>query len=204
MLPVLHKGNVMKTLEQYRDEYKQKKMLAMPIAGCFMWALLGILGMFIDSEYMGLVIFIGTGMIFYIALGVAKLTNETLLVKKAERNPFDNLFLSTVIMSLMGYGLVIPMAKLDHTTVPLSVGIISGLMWLPLSWTLQHPLGVIHTVTRTVSLVTLWYLFPEDRFVALPFAIVIIYLFSIYQLYTRWQNQIKQTHSMALNVGQNG
>lgn len=204
MLPLLHKGNVMKTLEQYRDEYKQKKMLAMPISGCAVWFIIGMLGMFVETQYLGLITFIGTGMIFYIALGVAKITNETLLVKKAERNPFDNLFLSTVIMSLMGYGLVIPMTQLDHTTIPLSVGIISGLMWLPLSWTLQHPLGVIHTVTRTVSLVILWYLFPEDRFVVLPFAIVIIYLFSIYQLYTRWRNQIKQTHSMALNVGQNG
>ncbi|MFY8352390.1 DUF7010 family protein [Pseudoalteromonas sp. SSM20] len=194
----------MKTLEQYRDEYKQKKMLAMPIAGCAVWLIIGMLGMFVETQYLGLITFIGTGMIFYIALGVAKLTNETLLLKNAERNPFDNLFLSTVIMSLMGYGLIIPMAQLDHTTIPLSVGIISGLMWLPLSWTLQHPLGVIHTVTRTVSLVILWYLFPEDRFVVLPFDIVIIYLFSIYQLYTRWRNQIKQTHSMALNVGQNG
>ena len=194
----------MKTLEQYREEYKQKKLLAMPIAGCFTWAVLGILGTFIDSQYMGLITFTGTGMIFYIALGVAKLTNEALFVKKSERNPFDNLFLSTVLMSLMGYGLVLPMTQLDHTTVPLSVGIISGLMWLPLSWTLQHPLGVIHTITRTVSLVILWYLFPEDRFVVLPFAIVLIYLFSIYQLYSRWQNQLKQTHSTALNVGQNG
>lgn len=194
----------MKTLDQYREEYKQKKLLAMPIAGCFTWAVLGILGTFINSQYMGLITFIGTGMIFYIALGIAKLTNEALFVKKSERNPFDNLFLSTVLMSVMGYGLVIPMTQLDNTTVPLSVGIISGLMWLPLSWTLQHPLGIIHTVTRTVSLVTLWYLFPEDRFVVLPFAIVLIYLFSIYQLYSRWQNQLKQTHSTALNVGQNG
>ncbi|WP_372770850.1 hypothetical protein [Pseudoalteromonas sp.] len=193
----------MKTLEQYRDEYKQKKMLAMPIAGCAVWFIIGILGMLVETQYLGLITFIGTGMIFYIGIGVSKITNEKLLVKKSERNPFDNLFLSTVIMALMGYGLVIPMAQLDHTTIPLSVGIISGLMWLPLSWTLQHPVGAIHAVTRTLSLVILWYLFPEDRFVVLPFAIVFIYLFSIYQLYTRWQTQ-QQSGATALNLGQNG
>ena len=193
----------MKTLEQYRDEYKQKKMLAMPIAGCAVWFIIGILGMLVETQYLGLITFIGSGMIFYIGIGVSQITNEKLLVKKSERNPFDNLFLSTVIMALMGYGLVIPMAQLDHTTIPLSVGIISGLMWLPLSWTLQHPVGVIHTVTRTVSLVILWYLFPDDRFVVLPFAIVFIYLFSIYQLYTRWQTQ-QQSGASTINVGQNG
>ena len=117
----------MKSLEQYREEFKQKKMLAMPIAGCAMWFTLGILGLFIETQYLGLITFIGTGMIFYIGVGVSKITNEKLLVKKSERNPFDNLFLSTVIMALMGYALVIPMAQLDHTTIPLSVGVISTL-----------------------------------------------------------------------------
>lgn len=194
----------MKTLDQYRQEFKQKKMLAMPIAGCFMWCLLGFLALFIDTQKMVLITFIGTGMIFYVALGIAKFTNEQLLVKKSERNPFDTLFLSTIVMSLMGYGLVIPMMQLDHTTVPLSVGIITGLMWLPLSWTLQHPVGFIHTTVRTVALVSLWYLFPGDRFIVLPFAIVVIYLFSIYQLYTRWRSQYQQNQPMELSLDENG
>lgn len=190
----------MRSLEQYREEFKQKKMLAMPIAGCAVWFTLGILGLFIETQYLGLITFIGTGMIFYIGVGVSKITNEKLLVKKSERNPFDNLFLSTVIMALMGYALVIPMAQLDHTTIPLSVGVISGLMWLPLSWTLQHPVGFIHTVVRTISLAFLWYLFPEHRFIVLPFAIVVIYLISIYQLYIRWQTH-QHSSSTTVNVG---
>ncbi|MDE3271896.1 DUF7010 family protein [Pseudoalteromonas sp. G4] len=194
----------MKTLEQYRLEFKQKKMLAMPISGCLVWFLLGFLGMVVETQYLGLITFIATGMIFYIGIGISKLTHENLLIKKAERNPFDNLFLSTVVMAMMGYGLVIPMAQLDQSTIPLSVGIISGLMWLPLSWTLQHPVGYIHTITRTFSLVILWYLFPGDRFVILPFAIVVIYLISIYQLYTRWQKQHQLPKTMAQNVGENG
>lgn len=57
-----------KTLDQYRDEFKQKKLITMPLSGMIVWAILGITALFIPSQQMVLPIYIGTGSIFYLAL----------------------------------------------------------------------------------------------------------------------------------------
>jgi hypothetical protein len=62
---------------------------------------------------------------------------------------------------------------------------LAGLMWMPFSWMIQHWIGMFHTISRTVLVLLLWYLLPESRFVAIPFAIVFIYLITIYVLLNR-------------------
>lgn len=176
------------TLEQHRQAFCEKKLMAMPISGTLVWLIIGILALFIEPQKMVLITFIGTGSIFYLALVVAKFTGENLIAKKDEiKNPFDILFFSTVVMSLMGFSLVAMLAQLDYRTVPVSVGIIAGLMWLPLSWIIQHNVGVIHTVVRTVAITLVWFLSPENTFVLVPFIIVATYIVSLWQLANRFQ-----------------
>ncbi len=182
-----------KTLDQYREEYKRKKLITMPIAGTIVWFALGVLALFIPSSAMVLPLYIGTGSIFYLALFLSRFTGEKLLVKKEDRNPFDNLFLYTLGMSLFGFAIAIPFGIQDYTSLPLSIGIISGLMWLPLSWTLEHNVGAVHTVLRTVLIVIVWYLLPEHRFVTIPFVIVFVYSISLFQLVNRYR-QVNHLH----------
>jgi len=185
-----------KSLEQYRQEFKQKKLITTPLAGMIVWAILGTMSLFIPAQKMVLPFYIGTGSIFYLALFISKFTGEKLIAKKGEMNPFDSLFLYTVVMSLMCFAIVVPFIQENHLALPMAIGIISGLMWLPISWTLEHKVGIYHTVSRTLSLVLVWYIAPEQSFVLVPFIIVIIYLFSIYALYKRWQNENKVTLSV--------
>ena len=56
-----------KTLDQYREEYKQKKLITMPIAGTIIWLCLGIMALFVPAQTMVLPVYIGTGSIFYLA-----------------------------------------------------------------------------------------------------------------------------------------
>ena len=176
-----------KTLEQYRVEFKQKKLITMPLAGTIIWAILGIMAIFIPAKAMVLPYYFGTGCIFYLALLLSKFTGEKLIAKKEEMNPFDALFLYTVVMSILCFAIAIPFANQDYSSVPLTIGIISGLMWLPISWIIEHKVGTFHTLSRTLAITFIWFAFPELRFIAIPFVIVIIYLISIYILYRRWQ-----------------
>ncbi len=50
---------------------------------------------------------------------------------------------------------------------------------------LQHWVGLFHAIARTVLVVTVWFLFPDQRFVAIPVVVVIVYLISIVALGTR-------------------
>ncbi len=73
----------------------------------------------------------------------------------------------------------------DYSSLPLTVGILTGLMWLPFSWIINHWVGIFHTLTRTILVLSLWYLLPEYRFSAIPFGIVLIYLVTILILKNR-------------------
>ncbi len=134
-----------------------------------------------------LILFIATGSIAYLGIGLSKLTGEDFLDKTRPKNAFDSLFFHTVAMSLLVYGIAIPFFMVEPTSLPLSVGILSGLMWLPVSWLLQHWIGFFHAGARTLLLVAAHYLFPQQRFVVIPLVIVAIYAVTIVVLEQRWR-----------------
>ncbi len=175
------------SLSQYRQEFKQKKLITMPIAGCLVWFILGVMSLFVSAEQMVLPFYIGTGSIFYLAVFLSKFTGETLIAKRGEMNPFDALFLHVMVMSLLCFAMAIPFALQDHTSIPLTLGVLTGIMWLPLSWIIAHKVGVFHAIIRTLAITIAWLWFPEHRFTLIPFIIVVIYLCSIYVLHQRWR-----------------
>jgi hypothetical protein len=59
--------------------------------------------------------------------------------------------------SLAVFAIAIPFFNLDYTSLPLSVGILTGTMWIPFSWIIKHPVGLIHCIVRTLSIVVAWY-----------------------------------------------
>lgn len=73
----------------------------------------------------------------------------------------------------------------EPTSLPLSVGILTGLMWIPLSPMIGHWIGLAHGLGRTALVTAAWYAFPGSRFVAVPAVIVAVYLFSIGALAAR-------------------
>jgi hypothetical protein len=182
-----------KTLEQYRLAFKQKKLITMPLAGTIVWAILGVMAIFIPAKQMVLPFYIGTGSIFYLALFLSKFTGEKLIAKKGDMNPFDALFLYTVVMSLLCFAMAIPFSLQDYSSVPLTLGVLSGLMWLPISWIIEHKVGTFHALSRTIGVTFAWFAFPEQRFVIIPFVIVVIYLISIYILHGRWKKETGNT-----------
>jgi hypothetical protein len=173
------------TLEQQREEFLGRKLLAMPLAGLFAWLVIAISGLTLSDSQMVWVTFVSTGSIVYLGMLFSRFTGENFIEKRKQKNAFDTLFLLTVGMSLLVYSIAIPFFMVDHTSLPLTVGILSGLMWMPLSWIINHWVGLFHSIARTVSIVTLWYWLPSDRFVSIPFCIVAIYVVTIIVLMRR-------------------
>ena len=174
-----------RTLEEQRIEFANQKFLATPLAGLIVWTIIGLVGLFFSDFIAVWAIFIGTGSIVYLGLFLSKFTGENFLDKTKPKNEFDTLFLYTAGQAILVYSIAIPFFHLDYTSLPMSVGILTGLMWLPFSWIIKHWCGIFHTLTRTVLVLALWYLFPEHRFVAIPFGIVLIYLITLFILSKR-------------------
>ena len=174
-----------RTLEQQKEEFKQKKLLASPIAGLIAWSAVAVSGFFFSDQITVWVLFIATGSIVYLAMGISKFTGENYLDKNKPKNTFDTLFFFTVTQAILVYSIAIPFFMENYTSLPLTVGILTGLMWVPLSWIIDHWVGLFHAITRTFSILVLWYLFPTHRFVSIPLAIVVIYGVSIFILVNR-------------------
>ncbi|RZK39316.1 MAG: hypothetical protein EOO90_19245 [Pedobacter sp.] len=177
--------NKTRTLEEQQNEFTRNKLLATPIAGLIAWLIVGLSGVFFEDEITVWVLFIATGSIVYLGMGISKLTGEDFLDKTKPKNTFDNLFFHTVAQAVLVYAIAIPFFMENYTSLPLTVGILTGLMWLPLSWIINHWVGLFHAVARTIVVVALWYIFPTSRFVFIPFSIVIIYLITIFILINR-------------------
>jgi len=174
-----------RTLEEQKEEFKRKKLLASPIAGLIAWLIVAISGLFFPDNITVWVLFIATGSIVYLAMGISKLTGEDYLDKSKPKNTFDTLFFLTVAQAILVYSIAIPFFIEDYTSLPLTVGILTGLMWVPLTWIIDHWVGLFHSILRTILILVLWYLFPSDRFITIPIAIVVVYILSIIILKNR-------------------
>ncbi|GGW74929.1 hypothetical protein DFQ11_1171 [Winogradskyella epiphytica] len=174
-----------RTLEQQRIEFINQKFLATPLAGLIIWTLIGLIGIFFSDFVAVWSIFIGTGSIVYLGLFLSKFTGENFLDKSKPKNEFDTLFLFTAGQAILVYSIAIPFFLVDYSSLPMTVGILTGLMWLPFSWIIKHWVGIFHTLTRIIIILTLWYLLPEYRFIAIPFAIVLTYIITLIILKNR-------------------
>lgn len=139
-----------RSLEEQRAEFARNRFLAMPIAGTIAWAAIGVCGTFLPVELAAWALFVGTGSIFWIGVLVGRFTGEDLMGKKGPPNVFDSLFFHTVFMAWLVFAIAIPFFMVEPTSLPLSVGILAGLMWVPFSWIIQHRVGLFHGIARTL------------------------------------------------------
>ena len=176
---------IIRTLEEQKEEFKRSKLLATPIAGLISWFVVGLGGLILSATWKVWILFIATGSILYLGMFISKFTGENFLDKTKPKNTFDKLFFFTVAQALLVYSIAIPFFLVDYSSLPLTVGILTGLMWLPLTWIIDHWVGIFHAIARTFVVLILWYLLPQHRFVAIPFAIVLIYVITIVILMNR-------------------
>ncbi len=154
------------------------------------WTITGLAGIFLPIQYVVWTLFIATGSIVYLGMFISKFTGENFLDKKKPKNELDQLFMFTVVQALLVYAIALPFFMIEYSSLPMTVGILTGLMWVPFSWIIKHWIGLFHAIVRTVVVLVLWYTFPNHRFVAIPFAIVLIYIFTIVVLINRKRIEI--------------
>ncbi len=176
-----------RSLDEDKREFASRRFLAMPLAGTIAWTVVGIGGASLSPFAATLLLFFATGSIVYLGLFLSRFTGEDFLDKSRPKNAFDSLFFHTVAQALLVFAIAIPFFLIDYSSLPLSVGILTGLMWLPLSWLIGHWVGIFHALTRTLAVVGAWYLWPEARLVAIPMVIVLIYAVTIVILERRWR-----------------
>ena len=59
------------SLDQQLIEYRQQRALAMPLSGMIVWILLFALSFMLSPSQLVMAVFIGTGSIVYLAMGIS-------------------------------------------------------------------------------------------------------------------------------------
>ncbi|MGQ0587761.1 MAG: DUF7010 family protein [Gammaproteobacteria bacterium] len=157
------KDGLLRPLEEQRAEYKKRRMIAMPISGLIAWAIVGIGGLYLTTGKAALLLFVATGSIAYLGMLISKFTGEDFLDKTRPKNTFDGLFYQSMGSAIMVFAIAIPFFFVDKTSAPMSVGILTSLMWVQLGWIIQHWIGLV------------------------PLAIVVLYAIAIWVLERRWR-----------------
>ncbi len=173
-----------RSLSELRAEFSRSRLLAMPIAGTIAWSAAGVFGAALPAGPASIALFCCLGAVFPLGILIARFTGEDLFGTKSQ-NDLDSLFGLNILMANLVWAIAIPFWLIEKSSLPLSLGILAGLMWVPLSWMLQHWVGLFHGIARTVLVMAAWFVFPDHRFVLIPVVIVIIYLISIFALATR-------------------
>jgi hypothetical protein len=174
----------MHVLEEIRADFERRanRSLSLPIAGALVWAVVGGLAAVLPSRIGVYVLLFGTGVIFPLALVVARVRGEQLL---DNANPLAKLMTACVFMVNLLWALHISLLFRAPALVPLSVGIGLGLHWVVYSWITGHSVGYVHAAVRTAALVAAWWLFPSNVVTACAAAVVLAYALAIYQMATR-------------------
>ena len=181
-----------RTLDDLRAEFGRSRLLSMPIAGAIAWSAAGVLGLLLEGdEARSYALFLCMPMVFPLAFVVGKLIGEDVFGAQGQ-NELDRLFMLSILMANLVWAIAIPFWLMEPSSLPLGAGILSGLMWVPMSWILQHWVGVFHAVARTVLVAAVWLAFPDYRFTAVPLVIVVVYLISIAGLATRPLPQVSR------------
>ena len=172
------------SLDDYRKEFEcsANRSLSMPLAGAIIWAVIAVVATQLSEPTSTLILLFASGAIFPVALLIARFRGENLV---SLSNPLAKLIGLSILMVNLLWAVHIPLFLYSPTFVPLSLGVGLGLHWIVYSWIVQHPVGIIHAILRTVLILLAWLAFPESRLLAVSVVVVFVYAVSIYQMTTR-------------------
>lgn len=175
------------SLDQELAAFRQRRFLAMPLAGSIAWALVAVAGQLLDTRWHLISVFVATGLIAYLGMGLSRLTGEHFLRRDTQRNRFNSLFMLCMAQALLTYAIAIPVAVADPRSAVFTVGMLTGFMWLPCAWLIGHWVGAFHAIARTALILSAWLIAPDQGMVWVPLIVLAMYAITIALLERRWQ-----------------
>ncbi len=173
-------------LDQELDAFRHRRFLAMPLAGTLAWLGVAVAGQLLAPRWHLLSVYVLTGVIAYLGMGLSKFTGEDFMAAANRRNRFNTLFMLCVGQALLAYAIAIPFALVRPESAVFMVGMLTGFMWLPSAWLMGHWIGAFHAVARTLLILLAWFVAPSQGMVWVPVIVLAMYAITIFTLERRW------------------
>ena len=179
------------TFEELRADFiiRRKGSLALPITGLLVYAAAALLSLVIDPVHHNLLLAIAFWTIPPIGAVIGRVRGEEL--GSPTHNPLFRLSALARIMALSTWAIHVPVWIYAPELFPISIGIGFAIHWVVFSWTIGHPLGIIHLALRIIFVLGAWHLCPENRVGAVCAGVALAYAISLLQLRAiDWQRRL--------------
>jgi hypothetical protein len=149
-----------------------------PLAGAIWWAAAAGLGAFVSSvKAWSLYAFIGSGLIFPIALLLSNLLRVNFMT---EKSPIDTVMGPAFVGMLLFW----PSAFAAYWTAPelcpLILAIGMSAHWPVIGWTYgRSALYSAHAIVRAIAVMAIWIVYPEHRTTWLPASVAVVYFITV-------------------------
>ena len=148
-----------------------------PLAGAIYWGALAYLGTSLPLKTWIIVAFIGSGLIFPLAVVLSRIFRVNFL---GEQSAVGDLMLPAFIGMLTFW----PIAILAFWSAPelaaptLAIGM--AMHWPVVGWSYgRTALYSAHAIVRAIAVMAIWMLYPDQRLVLIPASVAVIYLATI-------------------------
>lgn len=163
-------------LERARFAISANGVVCAPAAGGIYWSALAILAPFVETQLWCFLAFVGSGLIFPLALALQKPLRSNMMIKG---NPLGGPGAYAFANMALCWAITIPAFHVDPQLVPLALGIGMSLHLVGTAWSMNLKSYLLHPLIRAAIVVALWYAFPVQRFFYIPIAIAAIYFLTI-------------------------
>lgn len=165
-----------RTLKEWRADFLEHagKSNALPIAGAIFWVIIALLGLSLPASTMGIIVALGSGLIFPLGLLIAKLRGADLLADP-NGNPFNQLMLRATLMVNLLWPVWIIAYFIEPGLLVLGAAIGLGLHWIVWGWIANDRIGLVHTLIRTGLAAACYIAFQPDPVTPIALAVVASY-----------------------------
>lgn len=170
------------TLREMRLDFilRRKGSLALPMCGAFVYAVAGLLSLILEPRWHNLALTLCFFAVMPLGAVAMKIRGEEL--GSAQEKPLFGLAAKERWMALSTWAIHIPLWIHAPSLFPVSLGIGFALHWVIFSWTVDHPVGLIHLGMRIVFVLAGWHLAPSNRMGAVATGVALAYVISVFQL----------------------
>lgn len=144
-----------------------------PLAGAVYWAALGLAGYHLEPNEWILAAFFASGMIFPVALLLAKLLRNDFM---KDRTATGDVLLPAFVSMLIFWPIAFAAYGTAPQLVPLVLAIGMSHHWPVIGWSYgKTGLFSAHAIVRAIGALLIWAVLPEGRFTLLPFFVAAVY-----------------------------
>ncbi|MGA0560149.1 DUF7010 family protein [Larkinella sp. VNQ87] len=164
--------------------------IALPAAGAIYWLALGVAGFYLRPGLWMLVAFSASGLIFPLGLWLQKPLRANLMLK----SPLAGLVGPALLSMMLSWPVTIAASGVHSSLAPLALAIGMSLHWPAIGWLFNCRVCHAHALVRVLVVTAIWYGFPAERFTAVPLAVALVYVLTVWGL-IRSVTHIRQQHA---------